>query len=147
MIGREKACSRGRNLEFEHMKMQPDRLDGVNVIARHEPGKVWVNASAWERSVVVPWRGAAQVWDERIGSARTEQDLVQPVLDLEQQVLVRLGGRDALLCLARLQTPAGDLLAALDAGAAARPRGRLPRERLVPRLGRRPAARSASTRS
>jgi hypothetical protein len=47
------------------MKMQPDRLDGVNVIARHEPGCVWVNATAWDRSVIVPWRGAAQAWGTR----------------------------------------------------------------------------------
>ncbi len=44
------------------MKFQPERFDGVNVISRHEAGCVWVNASAWTRSVLVPWRGDALAW-------------------------------------------------------------------------------------
>lgn len=47
------------------MKIQPDRLDGVNVISRHEPGRVWVNAEAFDRSVLVPWRGSAHAWAPR----------------------------------------------------------------------------------
>jgi uncharacterized protein len=57
------------------MKMQPDRLDGVNVIARHEPGTVWVNATAWDRSVIVPWRGQAQAWGEPGRGALTHETL------------------------------------------------------------------------
>lgn len=45
-----------------HLKIQPDRLEGVNVISRHEAGRVWVNAHAFDNSVLVPWRGAAQAW-------------------------------------------------------------------------------------
>lgn len=44
------------------MKIQPDRSDGANVISRHETGRVWVNAEAFDRSVLVPWRGDAQSW-------------------------------------------------------------------------------------
>ena len=44
------------------MKLQPDRLEGVNVISRHDAGRVWVNAVEWRSSVVVPWRGDAQAW-------------------------------------------------------------------------------------
>jgi uncharacterized protein len=44
------------------MKFQPDRLDGVNTISRHAPGRVWVNATEWTTSVLVPWRGEAQTW-------------------------------------------------------------------------------------
>lgn len=44
------------------MKFQPDRAEGVNVIARHEPQRVWVNAQAYEHSLLVPWRGEPQPW-------------------------------------------------------------------------------------
>jgi uncharacterized protein len=44
------------------MKFQPDRPEGVNVVSRHAPGCVWVNAQAFEHSVVVPWQGAAHEW-------------------------------------------------------------------------------------
>ncbi len=44
------------------MKFQPDRLEGVNVISRHVAGRVWVNATEWTRSVIVPWRGEAFDW-------------------------------------------------------------------------------------
>ena len=44
------------------MKFQPDRPEGVNVVSRHAPGCVWVNADAYEHSVVVPWQGEAQAW-------------------------------------------------------------------------------------
>lgn len=44
------------------MKFQPDSLDGVNTIARHDGGRVWVGARAYEGSVVVPWSGAVRAW-------------------------------------------------------------------------------------
>jgi uncharacterized protein len=44
------------------LKIQPDRLEGVNAINRHETGRVWVNAQPHERSVLVPWRGPVQTW-------------------------------------------------------------------------------------
>ncbi|MCU0813222.1 MAG: Mth938-like domain-containing protein [Burkholderiaceae bacterium] len=44
------------------MKFQPDRLDGVNVISRHDAGRVWVNATEWTSSVLVPWRGDVVAW-------------------------------------------------------------------------------------
>jgi uncharacterized protein len=45
------------------MKFQPDRLEGVNTISRIDAASVWVNATPWSRSVLVPWRGDAQAWD------------------------------------------------------------------------------------
>jgi uncharacterized protein len=45
------------------MKFQPDTTSGVNVISRQEPGRVWVGAVAFTRSVVVPWSGAVFEWD------------------------------------------------------------------------------------
>lgn len=45
------------------MKFQPDALDGVNVIARLEPGRLWVHQTPFQTSLLVPWRGEVQVWD------------------------------------------------------------------------------------
>ena len=44
------------------MKLQPDRLDGVNVVTRHEPGRVWVNAQPWTSSLLLPHRGEVLSW-------------------------------------------------------------------------------------
>ena len=44
------------------MKFQPDTLDGVNVLSRHEAGRVWVNGVAWQHSVIVPARGEVAAW-------------------------------------------------------------------------------------
>ena len=45
------------------MKFQPDTASGVNVISRHEPGRVWVGAAAHSGSLLVPWQGAVLAWD------------------------------------------------------------------------------------
>jgi len=49
------------------MKFQPETSEGVNLIARQEPGRVWVGTPAgpqsFEHSVLVPWSGAVQRWD------------------------------------------------------------------------------------
>jgi uncharacterized protein len=40
-------------------------LDGVNVISRFDPGppgRVWVDNTAFEHSVLVPWQGAVVAW-------------------------------------------------------------------------------------
>jgi uncharacterized protein len=63
-----------QNLELDHMKMQPDRMDGVNVIARHEPGQVWVNAQPWTQSVLIPSRGQALAWNVATHAALCAQD-------------------------------------------------------------------------
>lgn len=44
------------------MKFQPDHLDGVNAISKLEAGRIWVHATAFEASVLVPWRGEVQPW-------------------------------------------------------------------------------------
>ena len=44
------------------MKFQPDTAEGVNVITRQEPGRVWVGATAYAHSVVVPWQGPVTDW-------------------------------------------------------------------------------------
>lgn len=44
------------------MKFQPDFLDGVNTIVRHDGARVWVGARAYQGSVVVPWTGEVRAW-------------------------------------------------------------------------------------
>ncbi len=61
------------------MKFQPDRLEGVNSISRHDAAAVWVNAERHSASVLVPWRGAVQSWPaasvDRLEAAHFEQVL------------------------------------------------------------------------
>ncbi len=45
------------------MKFQPDTLAGVNVISRQEPGRLWVGATPFTASVVVPWKGEVLAWE------------------------------------------------------------------------------------
>ncbi len=45
------------------MKFQPDTPAAGNVITRHEPGRVWVGATPWIESVLVPWAGEPQRWE------------------------------------------------------------------------------------
>jgi uncharacterized protein len=47
------------------VKFQPDRVDGPNVITRHEPGFVWVGATAYSHAIVLPWQGAVTDWHAR----------------------------------------------------------------------------------
>lgn len=44
------------------MKMQPDRLDGVNVISRFEAQRLWVHQTPFTHSVLVPHRGEVVAW-------------------------------------------------------------------------------------
>jgi uncharacterized protein len=44
------------------MKFQPETLEGVNVVSRHEPGRLWVGAAEHRASVLVPWAGPVQPW-------------------------------------------------------------------------------------
>ena len=47
------------------MKFQPDRAEGVNVITRHEPGRLWVGSVCFEGGVIVPWSGTPLPWPVR----------------------------------------------------------------------------------
>jgi uncharacterized protein len=44
------------------VKLQADRIEGTNAIARHGPDGVIVNGQEHRRSVVVPWQGAVSDW-------------------------------------------------------------------------------------
>jgi uncharacterized protein len=69
------------------MKFQPDRLEGVNTISRHAPGRVWVNATEWTGSVLVPWRGEAQAWP--VAEAAALQDVhFEQLLSLQPELVI-----------------------------------------------------------
>lgn len=69
------------------MKFQPDRLEGVNAINRHDDGAVWVGAERHEGSVLVPWRGVVRAW-----AVSAHEDLVdrhfEAVLALEPELVI-----------------------------------------------------------
>ena len=44
------------------MKLQADRIEGQNAIARYGPGGVAVNGVEHRSSVIVPWSGAVVEW-------------------------------------------------------------------------------------
>ena len=45
------------------MKLEPDRLEGANVINRVDDRAVWVNGEAFKSSLIVPWSGAVAAWN------------------------------------------------------------------------------------
>lgn len=54
------------------MKLQADRIEGQNAIARHGPDGVIVNGVEYRHSVIVPWRGALKPWQVSSFDALTE---------------------------------------------------------------------------
>jgi len=44
------------------MKMQAERIEGVNAIARHASEGVVVNGTEYRHSVLVPWQGKVVHW-------------------------------------------------------------------------------------
>jgi uncharacterized protein len=54
--------SQVRAPESPALKIQPDTLDGVNTITRHDAGRIVVGAQAHAHSVVVPWTGPVLDW-------------------------------------------------------------------------------------
>jgi len=59
------------------MKFQPDTPEGVNVITRQEPGRVWVGGAPFEHSLLLPWSGPVLPWQagtfEELGAAHFER--------------------------------------------------------------------------
>ena len=89
------------------MKFQPDTLDGVNVITRHEPTRLWVGARPYARSLLVPWRGEVLDWDVASFTALTPAHF-QQIAALAPEVVILGTGL-------RLRFPAPALLHALYA--------------------------------
>jgi len=47
------------------MKLQADRMEGQNAIARHSAEGVVVNSAEYRESILVPWRGDVVPWSVR----------------------------------------------------------------------------------
>jgi uncharacterized protein len=78
---------RRKNLEFDHMKFQPDDAIGVNAITRHEPGRLWVGSTAFDGSVLVPWVGVVLPWPATSAAELTPRHFEQ-ILDLKPEVVI-----------------------------------------------------------
>ncbi len=90
------------------MKFQPDTLEGVNVISRHEagpPGRVWVGAVPYAQGVLVPWSGAVEPWHPG-GFDTLEAAHFERIAALAPEVVIFGSGR-------RLRFPPPPLLRAL----------------------------------
>ena len=59
------------------MKFQPDSAAGVNLVTRHEPGRLWVGATRYTHSVLVPWEGEVLPWPAATPEALTETHFEQ----------------------------------------------------------------------
>lgn len=69
------------------MKFQPDTLKGVNLISRHEPGRIWVGNAAHAGSVVVPWIGNVLPWAAPRFEALSEEHFEQ-IARLQPEVVL-----------------------------------------------------------
>ena len=75
------------------MKLQADRIEGQNAIARHGPDGVIVNGVAYRQSVIVPWRGAPQPWRVDAFDALTEAHFGALVASEPELVIFGSGAR------------------------------------------------------
>jgi uncharacterized protein len=87
------------------MKFQPDTLPGINVLTRHEPGRVWIGAADYRHSVIVPFQGPVQAWPPADFEALRAEHF-EPLLSLQAAVVIFGSG-------ARLRFPPAALLRAL----------------------------------
>ena len=89
------------------MKFQPDSLEGVNTIARHDGGSVWVGNQSYSGSVIVPWTGPIRPWAAADFNALTQAHFDE-ILQLQPELVIFGSG-------ARLRFPSPALLRGLIA--------------------------------
>ena len=75
------------------MKLQADRIEGQNAIARHGPGGVVVNGVEHRRSVVVPWAGDVRPWDVSTFDSLSEEHFSQLATLAPELVIFGSGAR------------------------------------------------------
>lgn len=87
------------------MKLQADRIDGQNAIARHGPDGVLVNGVEYTHSVIVPWEGTVQRWPvSKLESLRIDD--FESLIAMQPQVVIFGSG-------ALLRFPPASVLAGL----------------------------------
>ena len=69
------------------MKLQADRIDGTNAIARHGPDGVIVNGVEYTSSVLVPWQGGVRGWPVGAFGQLSEAHF-DALLDLHPELVV-----------------------------------------------------------
>ena len=87
------------------MKFQPDTTSGVNLISRHDERRVWVGATAFDTSLVVPWQGEVLAWRAPRFEALTAAHF-ERIVALAPEVVIFGSGK-------RLRFPHPSLLRAL----------------------------------
>ncbi len=75
------------------MKLQADRIEGQNAIARHGPGGVLVNGTEYRTSVVVPWRGSVAAWPPEAFEALAESHFAALAMLQPELVIFGSGSR------------------------------------------------------
>ncbi|WP_140627559.1 Mth938-like domain-containing protein [Pseudorivibacter rhizosphaerae] len=69
------------------MKLHPDRIDGVNVIAGYTESTITVNGQPWRESLLLPARGAVAGWScERFEDLTAEH--FQAVAALKPELVI-----------------------------------------------------------
>jgi uncharacterized protein len=75
------------------VKFQPDFLEGANTITRHDGARLWVGASPYSGSVVVPWVGAVTPWPPATFADLTEAHFDSLLQDKPELVIFGSGSR------------------------------------------------------
>ncbi|WOB06310.1 Mth938-like domain-containing protein [Piscinibacter gummiphilus] len=74
------------------MKLQPDRIEGVNVISGLSADAVSVNGVAHTRSIVIPWVGEVSPWGSAGFEALTADDFDR-LAALEPELIIFGSGK------------------------------------------------------
>lgn len=69
------------------MKLQADRIEGTNAIARHGPDGVAVNGIEHRSNVIVPWTGAVTPWSVG-GFEQLTAEHFRQLLALEPELVI-----------------------------------------------------------
>jgi uncharacterized protein len=88
-----------------NVKFQPDSLEGVNTITRHDSARLWVGATAYSGSLVVPWSGPVRPWTPPDFTALTQAHFDE-LMQLQPELVIFGSGT-------RLRFPAPALLSGL----------------------------------
>lgn len=79
--------------EFDHMKFQPERADGGNLITRVESGQIWVREIPTQGPVLVPWAGPVVAWSAAAHPPWSAHDFEQALALGPELVIFGSGAR------------------------------------------------------
>jgi uncharacterized protein len=105
------------------MKMQAERFEGSNAIARHSAEGVIVNGIAYTRSVLVPWTGQVVDWSATDFETLSADDFAAIATGLRPELVIFGTGRRIRFpspALTRVLTAQGIGIETMDTAAACR---------------------------